>query len=637
MVSENVTLDERAFGGATARARVASVAGTMPRTSAHGADDTMTAQATSAPYGRAEPLPFGLQQGVFVVLLVVIVLLRITHITYNTLFVDEAIYATVGQDVLHGVFTQNATTFMFGSYLYPVVSAIANDLGGVVGLRALSAALSTITSIFVYLIALRIFGKQTALWAMAIFGLAGISIELGQLAVYDSLAVPLMAASLYCLVRAATTDIDDVAREDWYLLAAAVTFSLSFLAKYITIICLPALLAIAAALYLSRGRSLRPLVKFPWVTALILVVYVFLFRNDLAQVFIFKNTNSYQFATRAAVVRIIWQESGVTLLVSLVGAMLLVQHPPKLARLAAPWDRVAPALVMPVLLVTMLVIPIYALYGHNSRSLEKHLVFSLVFLAPLAGYACATIIQRVCLSKGAWSSYYRASGAVITALALIWFTDYALGRDWDFEHSWPSTAGAISHLKAAGVTDHDQVLASRSYIYDYYFNYGVAHRSMWHSTWYLAYKGRYGLSAMEAAIHDHWFKYVVLDDYYTPDVAQELRAPLRWAGYVLGYKTSQTLSFGAPIGTRVYVLAPRTGYRSRSRATARTMRPRSHAASADSRRLALGVVPSTPPALPQGTPPTLPQAILPALPQSTPPTLPQTMTSAQMGRPEEAH
>jgi len=49
MVSENVTLDERAFGGATARARVASVVGTMPRTSAHGADDTMTAQATSAP------------------------------------------------------------------------------------------------------------------------------------------------------------------------------------------------------------------------------------------------------------------------------------------------------------------------------------------------------------------------------------------------------------------------------------------------------------------------------------------------------------------------------------------------------------------------------------------------------------
>jgi 4-amino-4-deoxy-L-arabinose transferase-like glycosyltransferase len=581
---------------ATARAMTSTAVRARPWLSASGGNGAP--RVADPPYERTERLPFGLQQGLFLVLLGMILLVRLTHITYNTLFVDEAIYVTVGQDVLHGVFTQNATTFMFGSYLYPVVSAIANDLGGVVGMRTLSAALSTITAVFVYLIASRLFGKQAALWAMAIFGLAGISIELGQLAVYDSLAVPLLAASLYCLVQAATTD---EAREDWYLLAAAITFSLSFLAKYITIMCLPALLAIAAALYLSRGRSLRSLVKFPWVTALILVVYVFLFRNDLAQVF--KGTNSYQFSTRAAVAHTIWTELGAVLLVALVGAALLGRASLRTVRLTGRWNRITLALAVPVLLITMLSIPLYALYAHNSRSLEKHLVFSLVFLAPLAGYACVTIIQRVRLIDGAWSSYYRATGAVITALALIWFTDYALGRDWGFEHSWPSTAGAVSHLKAAGVTDHDQVLASGSYIYDYYFNYGVAHRSVWHSTWYLAYKGRYGLGAMEAAIHDHWFKYVVLDDYYTPGVAQKLRAPLRRAGYILGYKTSQTLSFGAPIGTRVYMLAPRASYPSRRPVAARALRPRAHTTSTDSRELALG-------ALPQGTPTALPQGLV---------------------------
>lgn len=520
------------------------------------------------PYERTERLPFGLQQGLFLALLGIIVLVRLTHITYNTLFVDEAIYATVGQDVLQGVFKQNATTFMFGSYLYPIVAAIASNIGGVVGLRGLSALLSTVTAVFVYLTTLRLFGKQAALWAMAIFGLTGISISLGQLAVYDSLAAPLMAASLYCLVMAALVEVNDVAREDWYLLAAAVTFSLSFLAKYITIMCLPALVAIALALYLSRGRSLRPLVKFPWVTALILVVYVFLFRNDLAQVF--KGTNSYQFSTRAVVAHTIWAELGAVLLVALVGAALLGQSPLKAGRLMGRWGRIVPALTVPALLVTMLAIPLYALYGHNSRSLEKHLVFSLVFLAPLAGYACATAIRQVRLITGPWSPYYRATGAIVTALGLIWFTDYALGRNWGFEHSWPSTAGAVSYLRAAGVTDRDQVLASGSYTYDYYFDYGVAHRSMWHSTWYLAYKGQYGLRAMETAIHDRWFKYVVLDDYYTPDVAQKLRGPLRRAGYALGYKTSQTLSFGAPIGTRVYVLTPRIG---RHRVAGRPARP----------------------------------------------------------------
>jgi len=150
---------------------------------------------------------------------------------------------------------------------------------------------------------------------------------------------------------------------------------------------------IALALYLSRGRSLRPLVKFPWVTALILVVYVFLFRNDLAQVF--KGTNSYQFSTRAVVAHTIWAELGAVLLVALVGAALLGQSPLKTGRLMGRWGRIVPALTVSALLVMMLAIPLYALYGYNSRSLEKHLVFSLVFLAPLAGYACATAIRRM--------------------------------------------------------------------------------------------------------------------------------------------------------------------------------------------------------------------------------------------------
>jgi len=198
MAIENRAVHDTVLRDATARAMTSTAVRARPQLSAP--EGNGTPRVADPPYERTERLPFGLQQGLFLALLGIIVLVRLTHITYNTLFVDEAIYATVGQDVLQGVFKQNATTFMFGSYLYPTVAAIASDIGGVVGLRGLSALLSTVTAVFVYLTTLRLFGKQAALWAMAIFGLTGISISLGQLAVYDSLAAPLVAASLYCLV-----------------------------------------------------------------------------------------------------------------------------------------------------------------------------------------------------------------------------------------------------------------------------------------------------------------------------------------------------------------------------------------------------------------------------------------------------
>ena len=54
------------------------------------------------------------------------VLYSFKDLNYNTAFVDEAIYATVGEEVLRGIYWEDAISWMGGSYIYPVISALIN-------------------------------------------------------------------------------------------------------------------------------------------------------------------------------------------------------------------------------------------------------------------------------------------------------------------------------------------------------------------------------------------------------------------------------------------------------------------------------------------------------------------------------
>ena len=72
------------------------------------------------PHDQGIKLRISLDTVLFLLLLLIIFFIRITNLNYNTLFVDEAIYATVGKNVWSGVLSQNATSWMYGSYLYPL-------------------------------------------------------------------------------------------------------------------------------------------------------------------------------------------------------------------------------------------------------------------------------------------------------------------------------------------------------------------------------------------------------------------------------------------------------------------------------------------------------------------------------------
>jgi dolichyl-phosphate-mannose--protein O-mannosyl transferase len=301
-----------------------------------------------------------LQQGIFVILIAAIFLLRFSTEPFNTLFYDEAVNATLGREVLAGDFSQNATSWTFGSYLYPLLAGIAEQTAGETGLRFLSASLNTIAAVFVFFTAHRLFGMDAALWATALFGLAGGSISLGQLAVYDSLGLPLMAGALWAMVKSAFAKGN--VRVRWLILAG-VCFSLSVLSKYIGILFLPAIMLTGIMLYLSREdfSSLLPIfMVFLVIVMAILGTYGVLNFDALLSMMTNRNTLLFVASDRRAILETFIVEAGIVLPLGLTG-LLLVGAAPFYRRRTGKLTGLL-LLMLPVFFVSTLAAQIYQMF-----------------------------------------------------------------------------------------------------------------------------------------------------------------------------------------------------------------------------------------------------------------------------------
>jgi len=59
-------------------------------------------------------------------------------------------------------------------------------------------------------------------------------------------------------------------------------------------------------------------------------------------------------------------------------------------------------------------------------------------------------------------------------------------------------------------------------MYKYHLFDGFEDPSSWASTWYMQYQGYYGVEAMELAIDDKYFDFIILNDYFTKYVNDQL-------------------------------------------------------------------------------------------------------------------
>lgn len=150
---------------------------------------------------------------IFLYIVVISLVLRLINLNYNSPHPDEAIYQVIG---LLGVFerdwgTLNASTWMAGdAHLYPSISGISAQIGGVLASRLFNIMLGIFSLFYVYRITeiltpTKKYRYLAGLIATFLVGVSAVSIYVSRLATYDMpsffLAVAgserLLAASLH--------------------------------------------------------------------------------------------------------------------------------------------------------------------------------------------------------------------------------------------------------------------------------------------------------------------------------------------------------------------------------------------------------------------------------------------------------
>ncbi len=237
------------------------------------------------PASSKAPLPDTLRFARRVALLLILLsawYLRAHDPRYASAFMDESIYVLYGRMFLSHQFEaplDEPLHWSFGWYLWPAMAATADRLGGLVGLREMSAVLGMLAVLALYGFARRVFSPAVGLASAAVFALLGPAVFAFRIATRDAGALFFFAVGLWFFARA--WQEEDSRSAGWLAptrsgLAAAVFFFAAFLCKYLVALYFPFLVLIG----LRRWR--QSVLAFALPLALLCAIYGGIYYNDLA-------------------------------------------------------------------------------------------------------------------------------------------------------------------------------------------------------------------------------------------------------------------------------------------------------------------------------------------------------------------
>lgn len=437
---------------------------------------------------------------IFLIFIVVVT----KDLNYNTAFVDEAIYATVGEEALRGSFWERGLSWMGGSYIYPVISAYINRKAGLVGVRLFSVFTVLVAAFVSGEIAKKLYGARARIITVALFLFTGISLNLAQLGTYDAPALLFFSLAFYfAFLTRYTEKFSTVA-----ILLSAFSFSLAVLCKYIVIVFLP---VFPILFFRFRWKYLLYLALWLIFTAEILGTFAYLNYESL---FVLFSGSAFKEPTnRLRIITDTIKYINIFIPLSIFGALIVF------------WKKRQKHLFLLLAMIAAGVAPFsYHFVFENGRSMWKHLVFSLVTLAPLASIFLLYVYKKFIKLVRTSVFVDNASQAVLSGVILmtVLLLRHNFKDHWIFQRSWPSATPSLEFLEA-NRRDTDIILAEGSAIYKYHLYAGFQNPPAWASTWFMWYEDKTGIEAMKEAIKDQHFDFVVLNAYFTGDIVYELR------------------------------------------------------------------------------------------------------------------
>jgi hypothetical protein len=379
--------------------------------------------------------------------------LSLTLVWSNTAFGDEASYLWVGHLVisrwLHGGALPAYLKQLSGSpMIYPPIGALADSIGGLAGARILSLTFMLGATVLLYLTASRLFGRNAAVLAAAVWALSEPALRLA-FATYDPLSVSLTALSGWLAVQAGYR-----CRRIGLVAASAVALALANATAFSGLVIDPVVATFAFLVWLPRMRAWQAAYCAALLTGGCIAFFGLLMTvtgswSGIAWSIFQRGSSDHQ--SRLLVLNDIWKYSALIMVLAVIGAA---------AAIFAEGRRRAALLVL--LGGAVFVVPAAQLHYQTAFSLDKHLAYGIWFAAMAAGYGCSKLIR--------WLAGTRTQlAALCCAVAFTYPAVNSWQSAWHVDHGWPNARSFIASFKSVAAHSRGLIYApGQAHIGEYY-------------------------------------------------------------------------------------------------------------------------------------------------------------------------
>ena len=351
-------------------------------------------------------------------------------ILHNTAFQDEGLYLLAGRQIILFWLGKAAYLEPYGLYFsgypafYPVIAGALDFLGGLEAARLFSLLCMLIVTTCVYAITLQLFDRSSALLAAFLFACEGSVLFLGRLATYDALCLCLLALALLLSLRAGKA----TSAQSCLLLGPLLLLMVA--AKYAGLLFVPTILAFFAWQSWRHKGLEEMFVRLGIALFSLAVSAVFAYFNMDKQVL-----TGLSFTTTNRAIGTHTMPMVVITHIAMMEGIFFV-----LAFLSLLFCGKQRLIRVSLLFGSSLLVPLYHTYKGELISLDKHLAFSMFFLAPLAGFAIAAVVGL--LRKRSVRLFW------CTALALCLLTlPLGLQQARTLYGAWPSSTQLTTFLR----------------------------------------------------------------------------------------------------------------------------------------------------------------------------------------------
>lgn len=385
--------------------------------------------------------------------------LSLSLVWSNTAFGDEALYLTQGRlelaNWIHGV---PYPTFVLpdsgAPQIYPVIGALANAVGGLAAARILSLCFMLTGTVLIYLIAARLFDKQTAIVGSALFAVSEAVLRLA-FATFDAMACMLIILAFWLVVQAGIRS-----RRGELILLSALSLTLGNVTAFSFAIFDPIVVVLAFLIWQMRFGTRAAIGCAAWLTALTVML-----TSLLMTILHLWNAAFLTTASRSSgvgqglslVLRSAWSFDGFLVVAAFAGVIIAFA------------ERDHRRFLLLTLALGAIIVPAYQAYIGTAFSMDKHMSVGNGLAAIAAGYA----FSKVSLP------YARRQAAGFLAVAVIAFS--AVTGLWYARstfHTWANTSALLTDLHDFSASNTKPVLINSLngnfdvYIFQYYLMNG---------------------------------------------------------------------------------------------------------------------------------------------------------------------